>query len=70
MLVSYLLRKYSYRQSMLILKADFCVFGFVYDEAISIIQWKQHKNPIISPTAFAKNSAADFLLQKVTQYAK
>jgi len=30
---------------MPIRKADFCIFGFVYDEAISIIQCRQHKNP-------------------------
>jgi len=30
---------------MLIPKADFCIFGFVCDEAISIIQCRQHKNP-------------------------
>ena len=44
-LVSCLLRAYSHRQSMLILKADFCIFGFVYDKAIGINQCKQHKNP-------------------------
>jgi len=32
------------RQSMLILKADFCIFGLVYDEAIYIFQCRQHKN--------------------------
>jgi len=44
-LVSYLLRIYSHRQSMLFLKADFCIFDFVYDEAISIIQGRQYENP-------------------------
>jgi len=55
---------------MLILKDDFFVFGFVYDEVISIIQCRQHKNPIIRATVFAKDNAADLLLQKVTQYAQ
>jgi len=43
-LVSYLLRTFSHRQSILFLKADFCIFDFVYDEAISIIQGRQYKN--------------------------
>ena len=30
---------------MLFLKADFCIFDFVYDEAISIIQGRQYENP-------------------------
>jgi len=30
---------------MLILRADFCIFGFVYDEAISVNQCRQHQNP-------------------------
>jgi len=55
---------------MLILKADFGIFGFVYDEAISIVQCRQRKNPIIKATVFAKGNAVDLLLQKVTQYAK
>jgi len=46
-LVSCLLQAYSHRQSMLILKADFCIFGFVYDEAISINHCRRHKNPNI-----------------------
>jgi len=44
-LLIYLLRTHSHRQSILILKADFCIFSFVYDEAISTIQCRQHKNP-------------------------
>jgi len=49
---------------MLNLKADFYIFGFVYDEAISINQCKQHKNPNNWATVFAKDNAADLLLQK------
>jgi len=68
---SWLVIYYEHRQSMLILKADFCIFGFVYDEAISINQCWQHKNPntYCRATVFAKDNAADLLLQKVTQYA-
>jgi len=55
---------------MLILKADFCIFGFVYDEVISVNQGGQHKIPIIKATVFAKDNATDLLLQEVTQYVK
>jgi len=55
---------------MLILKPDFCIFGFVYDEPIRLIQCRQHKNPNNRDTVFAKNNAADLLMQKVIQYTK
>jgi len=44
-LVIYYEHYYSHRQPILILKADFCIFGFVYDEAVSLIQCRHHKNP-------------------------
>jgi len=49
-----------------------CIVSFVYDETISINQCRQHKNPnnFGRATVFAKDNAADLLLQKVTQYVK